>query len=503
MKYHLKISSGRAVGFSWIWKRPLLALGQVLKNVHTSYGLMTKKERIFMFALLLVGFSLLGVKLNNYYVGKTTLIPKAGGEYTEAMVGEVKYLNPILASNDAEKSVAKLLFSGLVKVTPDGNIAPDLAENFEISPDGKIYTFHMRQNAKFSDGTELTAQDIAFTIDAIKAPELKSPLNQSWLDVEIEVPDQSTVVMKLPNAYGPFIYNCTFGVLPAGLSSDDFAKKVVGSGPFAFEKLSKTDNKISEIKMKRNSSYYSNKPYIDNIILKIYDAKNEAEKAFESNKRISALFGGSSEAGKSLDFQSSKRLGLILNTRSEKLKDLAIRRQILSGEKLASPLKLGLTTLDSALQHSEAEALKEKLKDQNVEAEIFYFNAVKLREILDQKKYDLLLYGFDFGFDRDPYTFWHSSQLNQQNYAGWSDKDTDILLEDARMISDSKARNLKYDDFFNILKEQYVIQFFEPITYNFRIKEGVKGADVISGTQPFSRYDNIAKWYIKEKRVRK
>jgi ABC-type transport system substrate-binding protein len=290
--------------------------------------------------------------------------------------------------------------------------------------------------------------------------------------------------------------------LPAGISNDEFSKKMIGSGPFAFVQLSKNDNKITEVKMERNKNYYTEKPYLDNFIIKIYVDRSKAENDFSNNKKIEGIFGGVS-GGRNFDFKSSKRLGLIFNAQSEKLKDRAVRQKILEGSRFDQPLKLGLTTLDAPLQRDKAEELKKILANQNISVEVFYFNTVKLRDVLSAKNYELLLYGFDFGYDRDPYTFWHSSQIEAQNFAGWTDKTFDILLEDARMITDNQARNAKYDEFFGLLGRESVIKFFEPIIYNYRIKENLKGVEPISGTQPFSRFDNVTKWYMKEKRIRK
>lgn len=488
------------LGFMW---KPFPFLLQVFKNTRTSYDLMTKKERCLMFALFFISFSLLGYKFNQIYTNQTVLSPKNGGRYTEVMVGEVKYLNPILAQTDAEKSISKLLFSGLIKVSADGKVLPDLAESYEIGADGKSYTFHLRKNAKFSDGTTLTAQDVAYTIDSIKTPELKSSLNKGWIDVEVNTPDEFTISMTLPNAYGPFIYNCDFGILPAGISNDEFSKKMIGSGPFSFIKLSKNDAKINEVRLERNKNYYLDKPYIEEFNIKIFPGKPEAENIYNTNNKTDGIFGGIAAEGKIVDFRSSKRLGLVFNIKNEKLKDKAVRQKILEGSTFENPLQLGMTTLDGPLQREKAEELKKKLESQNIKVEVFYFNAVKLQDVLAARNYELLLYGFDFGNDRDPYTFWHSSQESGQNFAGWSNEDADILLEDARMLTDDQARNAKYDQFFALLSKESLVKFFDPVIYNFRVKDKIKGLETISGTQPFSRYENVNKWYIKEKRVRK
>lgn len=502
MKYKFKIGSDRPDLFAFV-KKPFLYVWQVLKNIHTSYGLMTLRERLLMFALFLISFSLIGYKFYLVYLDRTVPMPTQGGTYTEALVGDLKYLNPILAQSDAEKSVSSLIFSGLIKVTPDGSIVPDLAASYDISADGMTYTFHLRNGLKFSDGSTLTSDDVSYTIESIQTPALKSPLNQIWSGVKVSTPDANSVVFTLPSAYGPFIYSCNFGVMPSGISSDDFSKTFIGSGPYKFDKVINDGERISGVNLSRNDNYYGDKPYIDNVNFKIYSSSSDAVNDYAKDDTINALYDAESNIGKNLDYQSSKRLGLILNLRSSKLKDQSVRDKILTGAKLDTNLKLGLTTLDSPLQRSKAEEIKKVLASQNVTVEVFYFNSVKLSNALAAKNYDLLLYGFDFGYDRDPYTFWHSSQLSAQNFAGWSDKNTDILLEDARMLTDTKARNDKYNQFFDTIAKQSVWQLYDPVVYSFQVKDSIKGVTNIVGTQPASVFENITKWYIKEKRVRK
>ena len=102
------------------------------------------------------------------YLEKTNLIPDYGGEYSEALVGAPQFINPILTSvNDVDRDIAALVYSGLTKYDKDGNIAPDLAEDYQVSQDGRIYTFKLRQNIKWHDGKPFTADDVVFTISAI------------------------------------------------------------------------------------------------------------------------------------------------------------------------------------------------------------------------------------------------------------------------------------------------------------------------------------------------
>ncbi len=451
---------------------------------------------LFVIALLLVCF-----KSYKWYIFSTTLVPADGGQYTEAVVGDVQYLNPILVQTDAEKSLSHLIFSGLVKLDSD-KVSPDLAESWEVLDEGQSITFHLRKDVVFHDGTPLTTNDIAYTIDSIKAPELKSPLAKMWADVSVNVVDDYTITFRLSKPYGPLIYNCDFGIIPSRVSSDIFAKKLIGTGIYQFAKAKTKGKTIVEVDLKRNQNYYGKQALIEKVKTKYFSDAKEAQKAFTGDK-MSALSGTVSEDGKNYSFPTSKKLGLVLNIRTDKLKDIAVRQKILDGQKFESPIALTLTAPDTALQKSKAEQIKTTMKDKNVELTLNLLNPVKLQEALSAKSYELLLYGFDFGYDRDPYVSWHSSQLNAMNLAGWGDKQTDILLEDARMIVDLTARNKKYDEFFDKIKGQYLVYYYDPIDFNYIVRTEIKNFTPITGNQASSRYNTIDSWFMKEKRVKK
>jgi len=504
MKFKFKAGaykeSSRGEGFI---KKPFLFLLNFFRNLKKSYLLMSKTERFFAILFLLIAVSLSSFRFYKGYIANTKPAPTRGGEYSEAIVGDIKFLNPITAQNDAERSVTKLLFSGLVKIEDQNKIEPDLASSYKVSENGLVYTFNLRKNLFFSDGQPLTANDVAFTIDSIKAPELKSPLYKSWKDVEAEVVDDYIVRLTLPISYGPFIYNCDFGILPAHLSTDDFSKKLVGSGPFQFKKSYKEKDKIKEIDMVRNENYYGVKTYLDKVKLSFFQEEDLANKYYSSNDNVSAIFGTKVDIGQAMNFSSTRSLGLIFNLRDKNLADKTLRKNILTGKKIKGNLAFTLTTLDIPSQRQKAEELKGRFESQGLNLNIDYENGVNLQDKLMKKDYQMLLYGFDFGYDRDPYPYWHSSQKEEANFAGWSNKSADILMEDARMLEDSEKRNAKYDQIFKMIKDQYLAEFYDPITYDFYIRDNIKGVSQVKGNQPTSRFNDIKKWYIKEKRVRK
>ncbi|HOX40985.1 MAG TPA: ABC transporter substrate-binding protein [bacterium] len=468
-----------------------------------SYRLMSRAEKVLAIIFILLSLGLVTYKYESHYMKSTTTIPSSGGEYVENSVGDIKYINPVLAQTDLEKSLSKLLYSGLVRVEGQDKIVPDLAQNWEVSSDGMTYTFKLKKDLLFSDGVPVTSADIIHTVNYIKTPEVKSSLAKTFEGVAVTAPDKDTVVFVLPKPFGPFLYSCNFGVLPAHLSPDEFQRQFTGSGPYQFVKSVKDGNRINEVSVKLNDNYHGTKPYIEKIRLKLFTDELVARTDYETNRVSDALFGVTSGVGNKHNYSSSRRLGLIFNLRSEKLKDKALRQKIAKDEKIDQPLSLTLVTLDSPQTKQKAEELKQRFAKSNVSIDIQALSTTKLQEAMTAKGYDLLLYGFDFGYDRDPYKFWHSSQLDAQNYAGWSDKNSDILLEDARMVLDITERNRRYDQFYEMVKNEALAEFYTPIEFAFEVKDRIKNVAPVVGSQVYSRFTYQNLWYIEEARVKK
>ena len=164
--------------------------------------------------------------------------------YVEAVADEPPLLNPILAPFTlARQDVLPLVFSGLVRADPAGNLAPDLAEAWDVSRDGRVYTFQLRERLTWHDGEPLDAHDVAFTIGLIQAPDHQGSqeLADLWRGVSVEVPDARTVRFSLPEPLASFPEHLTLGLLPrhllggippSELPLHPFNRQPVGSGPY-------------------------------------------------------------------------------------------------------------------------------------------------------------------------------------------------------------------------------------------------------------------------------
>jgi peptide/nickel transport system substrate-binding protein len=233
--------------------------------------------------LLLCSTVFLGVRF--YYVN-LEIVPLRSGDYREALVGSPQMVNPLFSGrNDVDEDLIQLIFSSLFKRGVNSELSKDLVEDFFVSSDSKVYDLVLRQDAKWHDGSPLTAYDVAFTFSAITDPLYKSSLRQTFVGVKIEVIDDYNIRFVLNDPYAAFLDLLTFGILPANLWSQiqpesatlaTLNLKPIGSGPYKFDNLSRDNSGIiKNYKLAVNQDYYGNVPYL-NIDFKIFPNFDEA-----------------------------------------------------------------------------------------------------------------------------------------------------------------------------------------------------------------------------------
>lgn len=178
----------------------------------------------------------------------------SGGVIIEANAGgDPKNLNPLLTSDTSSQRIIGFLFPALINVDPKaGNYAPNvpggLAKKWEISEDGLTYTFHLRNDWKWSDGQPITAKDYKFSYDAVVSGKVDSPLTGNTQDriASVETPDDYTVVVKFKSQSCTALADISNVVpLPAHVFKPDFSdlndqstyntNPNVTAGPFKFK----------------------------------------------------------------------------------------------------------------------------------------------------------------------------------------------------------------------------------------------------------------------------
>lgn len=174
----------------------------------------------------------------------TTRVAASGGQIVEGLVGRPQYLNPLLShENPVDSHLADLVFDGLVRYGPDGGPLPALASGWDVSDDGRTFTFDLRDDARWHDGRPVTTADVAFTFRLLQDESFpaQESLQELWQEVVISPTTASQISFILPQPYGAFIEATTLGIVPEHLLGDvapediaghDYSRAPVGTGPF-------------------------------------------------------------------------------------------------------------------------------------------------------------------------------------------------------------------------------------------------------------------------------
>lgn len=292
-------------------------------------------------ALLIAG---LGIQYSWNSQGSKKDGAKSGGVYVEGVIGNISTLNPLLAASEPEQAVSRLLFSSLYNYDVTGALHTDLAESMTVKDD-KVYTIKLR-NAVWHDGKKLTAEDVVYTINLIKNPQVRSPLRVNWLDISARAIDDSTVEFMLPAVYAGFSHALTFPVIPkhilqsvspSSMREADFSSNPVGSGPFAVKRVQTSESTSSTdvVRMEPNTKYYGAVSTLSRLELRAYGNESLLVKAVNSGE-VSAASGLSLSAAdniKSKQYSTkhwllNKGVYLLMNNRSQTLQDARVRRAL-------------------------------------------------------------------------------------------------------------------------------------------------------------------------------
>ncbi len=227
----------------------------------------------------------------------TPILPEAapGGVYTEAVVGSLGRLNPLLDwNNSADRDANRLIFSGLVKFDARGLPQPELAESWGVSADGTIYNFTLRPNARWHDGVDVSSDDVIFTIGLIKSSSLfPQDIKDLWGNIDVKQLDDKNLKFTLPEPFAPFLDYATFGILPRHLLGSapadqldraEFNINPVGTGPYRFDHLIVEGGQIAGLVLIVNDDFYLERPFIQQVVFRYYPDSRSAFAAYEQGE---------------------------------------------------------------------------------------------------------------------------------------------------------------------------------------------------------------------------
>lgn len=250
--------------------------------------------------------------------------PKRGGTYRAPLENDVPTFDPALAADTTSLACALQLYEGLVRFqeskTQSGrlDVAPALAESWDISEDGRTYTFRLRKGVYFHPPPgsppewrrEITSQDVRFSFERVLRPEVHSPAATTFAPIEgseavqagetphlsgLETPDAHTVVIRLKAPFSPFLSSLTMPsaflvareAVEAGVmdGEDGRPPAPVGSGPFYLDEYLPGER----IVMVRNEDYWDQtedepRPYLDRLVFVIEVDEERRFRLFEEGE---------------------------------------------------------------------------------------------------------------------------------------------------------------------------------------------------------------------------
>ena len=366
---------------------------------------LSKKEKqvLLIFVFLFFG-SLIFLGINTIHNLPTQ--PAFGGTHIEGVIGRPQFINPIFAPfNPVDKDLVKLIFSGLMKHTPEGKIVPDLAAKYEVNEKGTLYKITLRDNLFWNDGTPLTAKDVVFTIETIQNPDFNSPLRIKWLGITVTKISNQEIHFQLRNPYHRFIENLTLKILPKHIWQDIPANKwrlniqnnlhqPIGSGPYQVQEI--RQDRLGYIKflnLKRNTHYHNQKPFITQITFRFFENEEALIKAAK-RKEITGFSLADIPNNHSLQIlQNNFELHKIIIPRFfavffnhnelELLADRRIRQALNYGTNKEEIIK---TVFDSKAFTVDSPILPEIFGFEKPK-QVFQFNIEKANKLLDQTEF--------------------------------------------------------------------------------------------------------------------
>ncbi|MGB9724672.1 MAG: peptide ABC transporter substrate-binding protein [Chloroflexia bacterium] len=309
--------------------------------------------RLFRWQILLAALGILlvaGLLAQFALLRETVAIPIRGGVYTEGVIGTPQLLHPLLATSDADRDISGLLFEGLSTLLPDGSIQPALAEKWEASPQGTVYTCTLRSDIYWHDGEPVTTVDVLFTLNLLRSPDFPttSPLQALWVRIQAQALDDRRIRFLLERPYAPFLSYTTLPLLPAhllqkvppaDLPSSPFFLHPIGTGPFRFVRLEEGEDGVPTLELEANPLYYRGLPYLEGVHFRFYRdegvlvealLQGEVEGAFGLSRAALERLSGRSDLVAYRAYLQAYNI-LFLNTRSPFLGDRRVRQALALG----------------------------------------------------------------------------------------------------------------------------------------------------------------------------
>lgn len=424
-------------------------------------------ERRLLFGCVLIAIVAGGLLWRQQWLSSTRAVASPGGTYTEGIVAN--------SLADVTPTLDVLTNVGFLGYTPTGELAPAAAKAWQVSDDGKTYTFAL------ADGVDVG------TIRASLAER-----KDLFPDIGVEVKDEGAVVFTLKQPFTPFLSTTTAHIFPFG--------------PYAIANQEK-----GIVRLQPNPKSIVGQAYLQAIVLRIYPDSFNLTQALSGGEIDGVSDVTQVENGRLVTSLNTyqitlpRAIYLFFNTSRDSVKSADLRSKLKNNQAIDGNPELRLVTLANPKYEQLAEQITQQWGKLGVRVTVETHTATDLaKDIVPNRSYDVLIYGLDFGPDPDPYPFWHSSQMSAEglNLSNFANIDSDRLLEKARQTSDAAERAKLYEQFNAIFVKEVPAIELEKITATFAVDKSIQGIQSHKGASVADRYHFVQQWYQKTKRVK-
>jgi len=456
---------------------------------------------------------------------------------------DIDSLNPYQVVSSTSEQILLNVFEGLIMPGVDGTVVPALAESYEISEDGKTYTFSIRKGVKFHNGNNMDIKDVEFSLNYMSGKLGNNPTEALFENIEkIEILDDSHIAIHLSKPDSSFIYYMKEAIVPDE-NKDHLKDIAIGTGPYKIAEYQKEQKLV----LSKNEEYWGEKAKISTVTILIspnsetnflkllsgeinfltnIDPKripeldkyqilsspsnlclilslNPKEKPFDDievrkainlaidkNKVIQLAMNGK---GSPIYTNMSPVMSKFLWSAPEEQADSEKAKQILEQKKLL-PMEFTLKVPNSSKFYLDtAQSIREQLKDIGITVNLEMVEwATWLSDVYTNRKYVASLAGLSGKMEPDAILRRYTSTY-AKNFTNFNNTRYDVLVEEAKRTSNEAKQIENYKEAQKILSEEQAAIFLMDPNIIIATEKGIEGFEFY----PLP-YLNFAKLYFKK-----
>lgn len=513
-----------------------------------------------LMALAVILFSAIQIVWYNNTYSTQAFIP--GGTYYEGTLGKINSMNPLYATTNSEKTLAKLLFSSLTKTDVSGFTSMGLAESVR-SEDSKVWTVVLRDGLNWSDNQPLTSADVVWTFEMLQSTQSKTVYAGVYDGIIVEATTPLELKFTLRSPYSYFPSSLDFPILPQHILGEiapeelyesSFSTNPVGSGPFKLQSIQTVaSGNEQKVLLDRNDNYTS-QIFLDNFAIHTYQDRDALRRSIDFLQVTATADLDSTTAPTNsnvLARQSAVNSGMFIffncsstrPTGNAKLRQAlsraidveALRNDLHEPYPLQSPIirsqlslnypsvpahnpdeatriasdisrdstpVINIAVSDDPASTTIANSVQEALDGLGFESQITPYTAQDLiLSIIRPRSYDILVYEIDMGTDSDPFAYYHSASMGESglNLSNYRNAIVDDALLTARVSQDAKLRAAKYDTFLRTWANDVPsIPVYQASSTYYYSKTARPFSENVNLVSPLDRFNDVAYWSVQQ-----